>query len=45
MVLKQTGASVCVLEVFNDREGSITKSESQLRGAHLHLASRKGETH
>ena len=26
-------------------EGSRTKSESQLRGAHLHLASRKGETH
>ena len=45
MVLKQTGASVCVLEVYNDQEGSRTKSESQLRGAHLHLASRKGETH
>ena len=29
----------------NDWEGSRTKSESQLRGAHLHLASRKGETH
>ena len=45
MVLKQTGASVCVWEVYNDQEGSRTKSESQLRGAHLHLASRKGETH
>ena len=45
MVLKQTGASVCVWEVYNDWEGSKTKSESQLRGAHLHLASRKGETH
>ena len=45
MVLKQTGASVCVLEVYDDQEGSRTKSESQLRGAHLHLASRKGETH
>ena len=45
MVLKQTGAFVCVWEVFNDWEGSRTKSESQLRGAHLHLASRKGETH
>ena len=45
MVLKQTGASVCVWEVYNDQEGSRTKSESQLRGAHLQLASRKGETH
>ena len=45
MVLKQTGASVCVLEVYDDQEGSRTKSESQLRGAHLHLGSRKGETH
>ena len=45
MVLKQTGATVCVWEVHNDQEGSTTKSESQLRGAHLHLASRKGETH
>ena len=45
MVPKQMGASVCVWEVCNDREGSRTKSESQLRGAHLHLASRKGETH
>ena len=45
MVLKQTGASVCVLEVYNDQEGSRTKSESQLRGAHLQLASRKEETH
>ena len=34
-----------VWEVYNDQEGSRTKSESQLRGAHLHLASRKGETH
>ena len=45
MVLKQTGAFVCVWEVYNDWEGSRTKSESQLRGAHLHLASRKGKTH
>ena len=45
MVLKQTGAFVCVWEVFNDREGSRTKSESQLRGAHFQLASRKWETH
>ena len=44
MVLKQTGASVCVLEVFNDREGSRSMSESQLRGAHPQLTSRKGET-
>ena len=45
MVLKQMGASVCAWEVYNVWEGSRTKSESQLRGAHLHLASRKGETH
>ena len=45
MVLKQMGAYVCVWEAYNVREGSRTKSESQLRGAHLHLASRKGETH
>ena len=45
MVLKQRGASVSVWEGYNDWEGSRTKSESQLRGAHLHLASRKGETH
>ena len=45
MVLKQMGTSVCVWEVYNDAEGSRTKSESQLRGAHLQLASRKGETH
>ena len=32
MVLKQMGASVCVWEVYNDREGSRTKSESHLRG-------------
>ena len=37
MVLKQTGATVCVWEAYNDQEGSRTKSESQLRGAHLHL--------
>ena len=45
MVLKQMCASVCVWEVYNDREGSRTKSESQLRGARLQLASRKGATH
>ena len=45
MVLKQMGASVCVWEVYNDREGSRTKSESQLRGAHVQVASRKGEIH
>ena len=45
MVPKQMGASVCVWEVCNDREGSRTKSESQLRGAHFQLASRKRETH
>ena len=44
MVLKQTGATVCVWDGYNDQEGSRTKSESQLRGARLHLASRKGET-
>ena len=44
MVLKQRGASVSVWEGYNDWEGSRTKSESQLRGAHLQLASRKGET-
>ena len=42
MVLKQMSASVCVLEVHNDQEGSGTKSEAQLRGAQLQLASRKG---
>ena len=45
MVLKQPGASVCVWEVYNDREGFRTKSESQLRGAHVQVASRKGEIH
>ena len=45
MLLKQMGVSVWVWEVYNDWEGSRTKSESQLRGAHLQLASRKGETH
>ena len=45
MVLKQTGVFVCVWEMYNDWEGSRTKSESQLRGAHLQLASKKGETH
>ena len=45
MVLKQMGASVSVWEVYNVREGSRTKSESQLRGAHFRLASRKWETH
>ena len=45
MVLKQIGASVCVWEVYNVWEGSRTKSESQLRGAHFQLASRKWETH
>ena len=45
MVLKQTGATVCVWDGYNDQEGSRTKSESQLREAHLQLALRKGETH
>jgi len=45
MVLKQMGASVCAWEVYNVWEGSRTKSESQLRGAHFQLASRKWETH
>ena len=45
MVLKQIGVSVCVWQVYNDQEGSRTKSESQLRGAHFQLASRKWETH
>ena len=45
MVLKQTGASVCVWEEYKDQGGSRTKSESQLREAHLQLALRKGETH
>ena len=44
MVLKQMGASVSVWEVYNVREGSRTKSESQLRGAHLQLASKKGDS-
>ena len=44
MVLKQRSASVCVWEVYNDWAGSRTKSESQLWGAHLQLASRKRET-
>ena len=41
MVLKQMGASVCVWEVHNDQERSDTKSETQLKGAQLQLASRK----
>ena len=45
MVLKQTGATVCVWDGYNDQEGSRTKSESQLRGARLHLASRTEGTH
>ena len=45
MVLKQMSASVCVLEVHNDQEGSGTKSEAQLRGAQLQLASGKGGTY
>ena len=32
MVLKQTGATVCVWDGYNDQEGSRTKSESHLRG-------------
>ena len=44
MGLKQRSASVCVWEGYNDWEGSRTKSESQLWGAHLQLASRKRET-
>ena len=34
MVLKQTGDFVCVWEVYNDWEGSRTKSESHLGGDH-----------
>ena len=34
MVLKQMGASVWVWEVYNDWEGSRTKSESHLGGDH-----------
>ena len=45
MVLKQIGVSVCVWQVYNDQEGSRTKSESKLRGALLQLASRKRETY
>ena len=45
MVLKQMSASVCVLEVHNDQEGSGTKSEAQFRGAQLQLASGKGGTY
>ena len=45
MVLKQMGASVCVWEVHNDQEKSDTKSETQLRGAQLQLASRKQGTY
>ena len=45
MVLKQIGVSVCVWQVYNDQEGSRTKSESKLRGALLQLALRKWETH
>ena len=45
MVLNQMGASVCVWEVHNDQEGSCAKSEAQLRGAQLQLASRKGRTY
>ena len=43
-MLKQIGASFCVWEVYSDREGSRTKSKSQLRGAHLQLASKKGDS-
>ena len=45
MGVKKSSVSVSVWELYNDWEGSRTKSESQLRGAHLQLASRKGETH
>ena len=45
MVLKQIGVSVCVWQVYNDQEGSRTKSESKLRGALLQLASMKRETY
>ena len=41
MVLKQMGASVWVWEVYNDREGSRTKSESHLRGDHSNWIYRK----
>ena len=44
MVLKQMGASVWVWEVHNVWEGSGTNSETQVRGAQLQLASKKGET-
>ena len=45
MGVKKSSVSVSVWELYNDWEGSRTKSESQLRGAHLQLASRKGEAH
>ena len=45
MVLKQMGASVWVWEVHNVWEGSGTNSETQVRGAQLQLASRKGEAY
>ena len=45
MGVKKSNVSVSVWELYYDGEGSRTKSESQLRGAHLQLASRKGETH
>ena len=45
MGVKKSGASVSVWEMYNDWEGSRTKSESQLRGAHVQVASRKGEIH
>ena len=41
MVLKQMGASVWVWKVYNDREGSRTKSESHLRGDHSNWIYRK----
>jgi len=41
MVLKQMGASVWVWKVYNDQEGSRTKSESHLRGDHSNWIYRK----
>ena len=41
MVLKQTGATVCVWDGYNDQEGSRTKSESHLRGDHSNWIYRK----
>ena len=42
MVLKQMGAYVCAWEVYNDREGSRTKFESQLREDNSNWLQRMG---